>query len=123
MAGLFSFVHQRFAIALILFAVVLGLWGGVQLGSRQRLSGGFRSSFLLLVALTAVQGLAGVVIFALGLRPREILHVVYGIFAIVFLPGLYFYSARGSSLREAFLLPLSCWIVAIAYGRGIMTGA
>ncbi|MDQ6899905.1 MAG: hypothetical protein M3072_10435 [Candidatus Dormibacteraeota bacterium] len=123
MANAFNFLHQRFAIALILLAVILGLWGGFQFLTRRQVSGGFRSAYLLMIGLTAVQGLAGLLIFALGLRPREILHIVYGIFAIAFLPGVYFYAARGTKLREAFLMPFGCWIVAIAYGRGFLTGA
>ncbi|MGI8564159.1 MAG: hypothetical protein ACR2MZ_11570 [Candidatus Dormibacter sp.] len=123
MANVFNFLHQRFAIALILFAVILGLWGGFQFLTRRQVSGGFRSGYLLMIALTAAQGLAGILIFALGLRPRELLHIVYGIFAIAFLPGVYFYAARGTKLREAFLMPFGCWIVAIAYGRGFLTGA
>lgn len=116
-------LHQRLAIALILFAVILGLWGSLQMLRRRAVSPGFRSSYLLMVALTAVQGALGVAAYPLGGAPREgLLHVVYGVFAILFLPGVYAYSARGSRLREAALLAASCWIAAIAYGRGIMTG-
>src|SRR5262249_41276193 len=74
-----------------------------------------------MIALTGVQGLMGVALIAVA-RPREIVHVVYGAFAIIFLPGVYFWAARGSRAREAALMAASCWIVAIAYGRGILTG-
>jgi heme A synthase len=122
LANLIIFLHGRFAIALILFAVILGVWGTASLATRRQVGPSFRASFVLMIGLTAVQCLAGLAVFLLGGRPREILHVVYGIFAIVFLPGLYFFAARGSRTREAMLLAISCWIVAIAYGRGIMTG-
>jgi FtsH-binding integral membrane protein len=117
-----TFFHQRFALALIVLAAVLGLWGSYGYLRHRAVTGGFRSSYLLMIGLTAVQGGLGVVSFALGNRPHELLHVVYGIFAIAFLPGLYFYSARGSREREALLLALSCWIVAVAYARGWFTG-
>jgi heme A synthase len=116
-----AFVHQRFAFALLIFAVILGLWGGFQFLRNRAISGGFRSSYLLMIGLLAVQGLLGVVSLT-SFRPREILHVVYGIFAIVFLPGVYFYAARGSRAREAAFMAASCWIVAVAFGRGITTG-
>jgi len=117
-----AFVHQRFAFALLIYAVILGLWGGYQFLRQRALSGGFRSSYLLMIGLLAVQGLLGVLLLIGHRQPREILHVVYGIFAIVFLPGVYFYAARGSRAREAAFMAATCWIVAVAFGRGIGTG-
>ncbi|MGH7866938.1 MAG: hypothetical protein ACREP9_04705 [Candidatus Dormibacteraceae bacterium] len=120
--NLLLFLHTRLAIALILLAVALGIWGSLSLAIRRRVSPGFRSSYLLMIGVTAIQGLIGVISLASGHRPHELLHVVYGIFAFLFLPGVYFFAARGSRSREAMLMAIACWIVAIAYGRGIMTG-
>jgi hypothetical protein len=121
--SIIAFLHQRFAIALILLAVLLGLWGGLGFLRNRAVSGGFRSTYVLMIGLLAVEGLLGVVLLFLNDRPREgILHIVYGIFAAVFLPGMYFYAARGSRAREAAFLAASCWIVAVAFGRGLTTG-
>jgi hypothetical protein len=117
-----EFLHQRLAIALITFAAVLGIWGAVLLVTRGRVTGGFRSGFLLLPGLTALQGLAGAGTYALGAPPKEILHFVYGAFALLFLPGMYVAAGRWRGDREALALSLSCWVVAIAYARGFATG-
>ena len=117
-----AFLHQRLAAALILFALVLALWGSYQFVRHRAVSGGFRSSFLLLGALTAVQGALGAVELAAGTRPRELLHVVYGIFAVVFLPAVFTYAGRGAKDREAVYLAAACWVVLVAYGRGFTTG-
>jgi hypothetical protein len=74
-----------------------------------------------MIALTGVQGLLGLVLLTMA-HPRELLHVVYGVFAFVFLPGIYFWAGRGPRAREAAFMAASCWVVAIAYGRGILTG-
>jgi len=116
-----AFLHARFALALILFAVALGVWGSAGFALRRRVSPGFRSSYVLMIALTGVQGLIGLALITMA-RPHELVHVAYGAFAIVFLPGVYFWAARGSRAREAAFMAVSCWIVAIAYGRGILTG-
>src|SRR5215472_7414753 len=113
---------MRFALALILFAAALGVWGTVSFMRRREVSGGFRSSYLLMIALTAVQGAIGLVLIT-QTRPRELLHVVYGAFAFLFLPGVYFWAGRGSKAREAAFMAIACWVVAIAFGRGILTGA
>ena len=118
-----NFVHARFGYALLAFAVILGILGAFQFLSRRQLSGGFRSGFLLLWGLTVLQGLIGTGAFIGGARPREILHLVYGIFALLFLPGVYVYAGGRRKDTEAMLLTIACWVVAIAYGRGIMTGA
>jgi hypothetical protein len=121
--ALLALLHGRLAIALLLFAVVLGAWGTFGFLRHRSISGGFRSSYLLLIGLTALQGLLGLVSLT-TYRPHELLHVVYGAFAILFLPSVYFYAGRGDNLpREAAFLAAACWVVAIAFGRGIITGA
>jgi len=107
-----------------LFAIVLGIWGSYQFFRHKAVSAGFRSSYLLLCGLTAVQGLVGILNLLLGTKLHNPLHLVYGVFAVLFLPGLYFYSASGrsSKAREAAFLAASCWIVLVAFGRGWITG-
>ena len=117
-----AFVHQRLAYGLVAMAVLLGLLGSVNFLTRRRLSGGFRSGYLLMIVLVAVQGLAGAAALGLGARPRQILHLVYGIFAIAFLPGLYVYTRNKKADTEAAVLATACWVVVIAYFRGISTG-
>lgn len=121
MIGFLVFLHQRLAIALILFAALLGVWGTVSFLTRRALSPGFRSSYVLMIAVTAIQGAIGLVLITMT-QPKELLHVVYGAFAFLFLPGVYFWAGRGTRLREAAYLTAACWIVAIAFGRGILTG-
>jgi hypothetical protein len=116
-----AFLHLRLAFALILFAAALGVWGTAGFLVRRRVGGGFRASYVLMIALTGVQGAIGLVLLTMA-HPRELLHVVYGAFAILFLPGVYFWVTRGDRGREAAFLAATCWIVAIAYGRGILTG-
>jgi hypothetical protein len=117
-----NFLHARFGVALLVFAAVLGLLGAFQLLTRRQVGGGFRSGFLLLWGLTVLQGLIGAGTFIGGARPRELLHVVYGIFAVLFLPGVYVYAGGRRKDTEAMILTIACWVVAIAYGRGLMTG-
>jgi hypothetical protein len=116
------FLHVVGANALVAFAVVLGIWGAYVYFRHAQVSGGFRSSYLIMAGLTAVQGLIGLGLFVSGRRPTELLHVVYGIFAVLFLPGAYLWAHGGSKRREAVILAAAAWIVAVAYFRGIATG-
>lgn len=116
------FLHGRLAIALILYAAALGVWGTGSFMIRRQVSPGFRSSYLLMIGLTGVEGLIGLVLITTT-RPHELLHVVYGAFAFIFLPGIYTWVGRGPRAREAAFLAAACWIVAVAFGRSITTGA
>jgi heme A synthase len=116
-------LHRVSATALLILAVVLAIWGTYLYFRKGALNGGFRSGFLIMAGLTAVQGLLGAALLLLGHRPGDWpLHVVYGVFAVLFLPGLYFYAQGGSRSREAVFLAGAAWIVAVAYFRGIATG-
>jgi len=115
------FLHSLAAQTLLVYAVALALWGTYRYFRNRELSGGYRSGFLIMAGLTALQGLIGLSAIALGGRPR-VLHIVYGVFAVVFLPGAYAYAQQGSRRRETLILAGAAWIVSIAYLRGMATG-
>jgi heme A synthase len=118
-----TFAHGYGARVLLIFALVLGLWGTYFYFSNHKVSGGFRSSYLLMAGITVLQGLFGLAALIAGGSPRAgLLHTVYGAFAVLFLPGAYLYSRGGTDRREALVLAGAAWIVAIAYFRGISTG-
>lgn len=122
MISFLNTLHSLGARALVAYAVVLGIWGTYGYFRHDSVSGGFRSSYLIMAALVAVQGLLGAILFAVGSRPFELLHVVYGIFAVLFLPGAYLYAHGGTRRREAVILAGAAWVVSIAFIRGIATG-
>lgn len=116
-------VHGYLATVLLIFAVLLGVWGTFLYFRNLRVSGGFRASYLIMAGVTVLQALLGLGALLTGGSPREgILHMVYGAFAVLFLPGAYLYSHGGSQRRETLIMAGACWIVAIAYFRGIATG-
>jgi len=123
LSGTLAFLHAYGARVLIVFALVLGVWGAYHYFRNQRLSGGFRSTYLIMAGLVPIQGLLGMAAILSGNSPREgILHIVYGIFAVIFVPGAYLYSRGSDTRREALVLAGASWIVAIAFFRGISTG-
>jgi hypothetical protein len=108
-----AFLHGLGARALLVFAVLLAIWGTYSYFRKAEVTAGFRSSYLIMAGLAA---------FALGGRPTTLLHLVYGVFAVLFLPGAYLYAHGGSRRREAVVLAGATWVVSIAYFRGIATG-
>ena len=115
-------VHGLGARIVIAYSVILAVWGTYLYFRNHDLPGAFRSGFLIMGGLTAVQGLVGLAAFGAGGRPHELLHIVYGIFAVIFIPGAYLYSHGESRRRETVILAGAAWIVGIAYIRGFATG-
>jgi heme A synthase len=123
MRGGLAYFHGFGARVLVLFAVLLGLWGAYYYFRNRPLSGGFRSTYLIMAGLVPVQGILGVAALIAGGSAREgILHMVYGVFAVLFVPGAYLYTRGHDTRREALYLAGASWIVAIAFFRGISTG-
>ena len=117
-----AFLHTLGARVLILFAVALAIWGTYQYFRKAAVSAGFRSSYLIMAGVTAVQGLLGLAALAAGGRPTTLLHFVYGAFAVLFLPSAYFWAHRGNPPREAVILAGASWVVSIAFFRAFATG-
>ncbi len=123
MIGTLAFLHGYGARVLVAFAVLLGLWGAYYYFRNRPVSGGYRSTYVIMAIITPVQGLLGLSALIAGGDPRAgILHMVYGAFATLFLPGAYVYGRQGDSRREALVLAGASWIVTIAFLRGISTG-
>ena len=114
-------LHGIGARALLVFAILLAVWGTYGYFRHAAVSAGFRSSYLIMAGLTAVQGLVGLGAFAFGGHPK-VLHIVYGVFAVLFLPGAYLWAHGGSHRREALILAGAAWVVSVAFFRGIATG-
>lgn len=117
-----TFLHGFGARALLVFALALAIWGTYLYFRNRELPGGFRASYLIMAGLTALQGLIGLLALLLGGRPQELLHIVYGVFAVLFLPGAYVYAQGGTRRRETVIMAGAAWVVSIAYFRGIATG-
>jgi hypothetical protein len=118
-----AFLHSLGARVLVVFAILLGLWGAYHYFRNQSVSGGFRSTYLIMAVIAPVQGIAGAAALLAGGSPAQgWLHMVYGAFATLFLPGAFVYSRGGERRREALVLAGASWIVAIAFFRGISTG-
>lgn len=79
-------LHGRLATVLVLYYVLVGLWG-VWLGIRN--SGptpGYRGAIVIATVAAVLQGVIGLVVFAFVRPPRESLHVLYGFALVLAMP-------------------------------------
>ncbi|MBV9577161.1 MAG: hypothetical protein JO057_01075 [Chloroflexi bacterium] len=114
-------LHQRFAISLVLYYAILGLWG-VYLGIRKSpLTPSYRGGLVIGVGLGLVQALIGLVLVLSGDRPLDNLHFLYGASVILTLPLVMSYIVDKKVSRPLAFGLASLFMAGLAI-RAITTG-
>ncbi len=103
--GTLIFLHNRLAQTTWLFMLIMGLWALGHYIRNQPLGGQFLGIVAVGEILLIVQALLGfsMILFGGLMPPRAALHLLYGIFALVVLPAIYYYT-RGEQDRRAALV-------------------
>jgi hypothetical protein len=118
-------VHSRFSNTIWLFFLVLGLWGLWRALRGQEMDSSYLGALVIGQILYIVQGLLGGLLYLNGLSSnlsRPGIHILYGVFAAVFLPFVYLSWLQGdTSNRGQWVMALSTlFLFGIALG-GITT--
>ncbi len=123
--GTISFIHSGLSNATWIFFLVLGLWGLVRAIRGQGVDGNYLGTMAIGEGLYILQGILGTILWFGGLSgtlSRPSIHLLYGVFAIVFLPFVYFSWLHGDdSNRGQWVLALSTLFLFGIALRGILT--
>jgi heme A synthase len=96
--------HQVVANALLLLMLLLGVWGLLMAAAKRGVGGSFRSTYVLAIGVFALQAAIGAAMLISVLRPRDMLHLLYGIAPFIALGGAYSYASNMEPRREALWL-------------------
>jgi hypothetical protein len=109
--------------AIPIFFLMLGLWGLWRAIRKQGVDGSYIGALVIAEGLYVVQAILGALMWFGGARPaRDWFHILYGVFAIVFLPGLFTYMKGDDSNRAQWVYALgTLFLFGIAL-RAISTG-
>ena len=99
--------HRTVANALLLLMLLLGLWGLLMAALNRSPGGGFRSTYVLSIGVFALQAIIGGVMLASGFRPKETLHILYGIAPFLALGYAFSYSAKMTPRKESLMLGIA----------------
>lgn len=97
MASLYI-MHDGFANASWMFFLILGLWGGFRAVRGQGMDGSYVGALAVGQGIFILQALTGIVMFigsGMGDMLRPSIHILYGVFALVFIPFIYFSVLKG----------------------------
>lgn len=119
-----SEVHGRLATTAIMYVVAMGIWAIFRFVRRQEVDGGFRGGLIIGELLILVQAALGASLWLFGNRPLPgSIHLLYGIVAVLVIPGAILYS-RGDEQPRAFLLYAAALLFLIGILiRGLTTGS
>ena len=99
-----NFIHRGLANTVVLFMLIMGLWALVHYVRNRPLDGNFFGIVAVGEILLLVQAALGLVLVLRGfVAPRPFLHYLYGVFALLVLPAIYYYT-RGDQDRRAALI-------------------
>ncbi|GAB4265677.1 MAG: hypothetical protein Kow0080_06080 [Candidatus Promineifilaceae bacterium] len=93
-------IHAVFSNTIRLYFLLLGLWGLVRAVRGQDVDGSYLGAGALGVILFAVQGVLGVILWINGNMAavsRPEMHILYGVFPVVFLPFVYANMLKGDT--------------------------
>jgi heme A synthase len=99
--------HQIVANALLLLMLLLGLWGLLMALLKRPVGGSFRSTYVLSIGVFALQAAIGAALLVSGHRPKDMLHLIYGIAPFLALGVAYSYSGNAQPRRESLTLGLA----------------
>lgn len=120
--GIAVTLHQGFATVVLLYSLIIGLWGLLLWLRGSNPSGGYLGALVIAEGVAILQGLIGLAVLATGHRPHDALHFLYGIVAAVTLPAAYFYGSGGTERRDSLIFGLAgLFLVGVAI-RGMTTG-
>lgn len=128
MADIIVSIHYFNVILVLTAAVVAGVWGLILYFTKRTMNRPWRISLIVTAALGALQGVLGITMVALGLKPGTgtdlyYLHYVYGGIVALALPVALTYTTSGKNPRRDILIfSIAALILAAAGVRAWITG-
>lgn len=92
-------LHQGFFTVVVVYALIITLWGALHYLRGSGPSGGYLGALVIMQGIATFQGLVGLVVLATGHRPQDNLHYLYGLAVALTLPAAYSFS-RGANDRN-----------------------
>ena len=118
-----SFIHARLSITVLLFLLALGVWALWNSLRGEGMNGSLWGAVVIGELLVLVEGLLGAGLYAAGLRPaRTAIHILYGVFLAVALPGAFSFTRGRSARFETLIFALVAFFLAGVTLRARITG-
>lgn len=118
-----TLIHSRLSVTMLLFMIALAVWGFWNYLRGAGVTGSYWGGLAIGEGLIVVEGILGGVLYALGLRPeRDVLHILYGIVAVISIPSAFAFTRGRTGRYEVLIYALIALFLAGITSRAQTTG-
>ncbi|MCZ7569174.1 MAG: hypothetical protein M5U01_11395 [Ardenticatenaceae bacterium] len=93
-------LHATLARAVMIYALILGLWGLVRYARGEGFDGSYLGAVVIAEVLILVQAGSGIVLWLQGLSPSRLIHILYGIVTVISFPATFAFTHGEAGRRE-----------------------
>lgn len=113
--------HKTLSTMIGFYALIVGIWGIVNAVRRVPPDGNFNGVLVLAVGLFLVEGLLGMLMVVLGLRPARTIHFLYGVTIFLTIPAIFAFTRGRNTSRESLLYGIGMLFIAGLNDRAAST--
>lgn len=117
-----SDVHGSLANTLLFYFIALAVWGTWRFIRKEVVSSSYWGALAIAEVLLALQFLLGGYLWIIGLRPARSVHLLYGIVALLAIPGMYMYTKGRTDRPEMLMYAVVALITVGLILRATFTG-
>ncbi len=115
-------LHAGLANAMLLYFTSLAFWGAFTFFVNREVSASYWGAVTIATYLAILQAVIGVALLLLVSGPRDSVHFLYGITALLAFPAARLYTANRSPRAQLIILTLVAFFLVGVAIRGIGTG-
>ncbi|MEI6181123.1 MAG: hypothetical protein WCP31_10240 [Chloroflexales bacterium] len=116
-----ALLHSRLPLTIAALLTILMIWGLIA-AVRGRFGQGYTAALWIAALLIITQGSLGLLLFFSSGRPgRLALHLVYGVVAVISLPGALHFNRGRTTRRAALSFAAVCFLLLGIAGRAFVT--
>jgi hypothetical protein len=116
-------VHRTITNMMNIYPLILGIWGVGLFALRRPPDGSYNGALAIGAILFAVQALVGLFLIFTGSSPNRVVHLLYGITAVLVIPAIYVYTRGRNSRTESLLYGLGMLFIWGLAERAVTTAA
>lgn len=117
-----SQIHASLANTLLFYFIALAIWGTWRFLRRQGVDSSYWGGLAIAEILVGLQFLVGGYLWITGLRPARSVHLLYGLVALLAIPGMYMYTKGRTDRPEMLMYAVVSLITVGLILRAVFTG-
>jgi hypothetical protein len=118
-----ALLHSRLQVTVLLFMLAVAVWGFFNYIRNQGVSGGYAGALVIGQLLLMAEALIGLILLFGDFRPVRLgVHILYGVAAVLCLPGAFAYTRGRDGRWEGLIYATVCLFLAGIAIRAFETG-